>query len=82
MATRDVASFVCQYANNFIRRFSAHEQSGVNKEALPSSHEGVYFIIFDNINMNGRWVKTSRFENGFRIEAQQSFNFSITNERN
>jgi len=81
MATGNVARFMGQNTNDLIRRFCSRQESRVNEQALAAGDEGVDLVIVDDVNPHRRRVQTRRFENGLRVEPQQTFDFRIANQR-
>ena len=80
MAARDVAGFMGDDADDFLVGLGFGEEAGVDEYALAAGHEGVDAVVGDDIDFHGVRVDAGRLENGARILAEQTFNFSVADK--
>ena len=60
MAAGDVAGLVRQHADQLVRRLGAHDQAGVDKDALAARHEGIERVVLDDHDLDRVGVEAGR----------------------
>ena len=60
MAARDVAGLVRHYADQLIGRLGAHDQAGVDEDALAARHEGIERVVLDDHDLDRAGVEAGR----------------------
>ncbi len=70
MAAGDVAGFVREHADQFVRILSRENEAGVEEDILPARDEGVKRGIIENVNVDVVGIETGRREDRIAIDAK------------
>jgi hypothetical protein len=77
----DVAGFVCEDADHFIRRIRLHKRAGVHEDVAAIDDEGVEGVVVDDAHRDAPGTEPRGLEDLLRVVVEESFDFRVADER-
>ncbi len=81
MAAGNMAGFVGQDADNFVRRIRIHDRAGIDENMAPIHHESVECTTIDDDNADVLFRQTGDAQNRLGIVSQELLDFRVANCR-
>ncbi len=80
MAAGDVAAFMRQHADQLVGRLGAHDQAGVDEDALAARHEGVERIVLDDHDLDRVGIETGGLPDRHHHGADVVLDFGVADQ--
>ena len=80
MAAGDVAAFVRHHADQLVGRLGAHDQAGIDEDALAARHEGVERVVLDDHDLDRVGIETGRLPDRHDHGADRVLDLGVADE--